>query len=262
MNETNKLKMVFREAYEFLISKVGEDVLIKELEHYTKCSPRSLQDVFKQMVQTLKNKQGHNRYIADVRLMEGILKHFNAPLVVEYHDWKKLFEQFRRRFGNVYTMDQYNQRNAWVMYSKGVLSCARFLTNFQTAGDFIAFVQSFTSTKNEFLVAALPMVLEKEIYGYGFPLACDFLKEMGFREYGKPDVHLKEIFLGLELVGNDTDYEVFKMIVKIGKAAGRDPVDVDKVFWMIGSGRFEASGHGEIGRQKKKFVEMVRRKIS
>ncbi len=54
------------------------------------------------------------------------------------------------------------------------------------------------------------MLLDAEIFGYGFPLACDFLKEIGYVDYGKPDVHLKNIFCELGLVDEGDDYKVFK----------------------------------------------------
>jgi len=46
------------------------------------------------------------------------------------------------------------------------------------------------------------MLLAYEIYGYGFPLACDFLKELGYNQYGKSDVHINEIFSSLNLFPN------------------------------------------------------------
>jgi thermostable 8-oxoguanine DNA glycosylase len=38
------------------------------------------------------------------------------------------------------------------------------------------------------------MLISREVKGIGFPLACDFLKEMGFTGFAKPDVHIKTIF--------------------------------------------------------------------
>ena len=156
-------------------------------------------------------------------------------------------------------MDINNKRNAWVMYTKGVLSCAKFASNFKNVREFDQFVKSFSL--NEFTIAALPMLLEKEIYGFGFPLACDFLKELGYHQYGKPDVHLKEIFLKLNLVESSSDYEVFKKIVKIGLIVKQDPVIVDKIFWLIGSGKFHFSDIS-IGSQKSEFIDSIKRNLA
>ena len=104
------------------------------------------------------------------------------------------------------------------------------------------------------------MLLSKEVFGFGFPLACDFLKELGYVQYSKPDTHLKEIFKELGLVESDNDYEVFKKIVKIGLLVKKDPAIVDKVFWLIGSGNFYESDV-KIGRQKSQFIKYIKDKL-
>jgi hypothetical protein len=58
------------------------------------------------------------------------------------------------------------------------------------------------------------------------------------------------------MVDSDTDYEVFKKIVKIGLLVKQPPVIVDKIFWLIGSGNFYESGV-KIGRQKEEFIKSV-----
>ena len=41
---------------------------------------------------------------------------------------------------------------------------------------------------------ALPLLLVQEIDGFGFALACNFLRELGYENFSKPDVHLRKIF--------------------------------------------------------------------
>ncbi len=260
MNEDIKLKRVYEEAYNFLKRKVDESVLKKQLEYYHNYKPNSIKEIFKQMIGSLKNKQGYINFIADVDQMGSILLGFDPKKIFKKFDddWKKLFLEFKEKFGQNYKMDIDNKRNAWVMYSRGVLSCSKFLLNFDSVKEFDDFVKSFFH--NEFTIASLPMLLEKEIFGFGFPLACDFLKELGYVQYGKPDVHLKEIFMELNLVESDTDYEVFKKIVKIGLLVKQDPVIVDKIFWLIGSGNFYESDI-KIGRQKSEFIDYIKDKL-
>jgi thermostable 8-oxoguanine DNA glycosylase len=82
-------------------------------------------------------------------------------------------------------------------------------------------------------MAVLPLLIQSKIEGIGYALACDFLKELGYTSYGKPDVHVKEIFVGLNLCPpNATPSQIQKVISKIAKAAGVPPYDVDKVFWL------------------------------
>jgi len=260
MNEETKLRLVYNEAYDFIKNKVKKDILEKQLSHYYECKPKSMKDVFEQMIESLKNKQGYLNFIADKKEMNEILFNFNPKSVFETYgdDWKKLFDKFAEKFESRYKMDKGNKRNAWVMYSKGVLSGAKFLSNFNSVREFDKFVKSFFH--NEFTIAALPMLLEKEIFGFGFPLACDFLKELGYVQYAKPDTHLKDIFFELGLAESKSDYEVFKKIVKMGKLVNKDPVIVDKIFWLIGSGDFYES-HIKIGRQKAKFIDYMKKKL-
>lgn len=261
MNEETKLKKVYEEAYNFLKSKVDEVVLKKQLEHYHTYKPDSIKDIFKQMIRSLKNKQGYVNFIADVDQMNTILLDFEPKKVFEKYDsnWQQLFIEFQNKFRQNYKMDINNKRNAWVMYSRGVLSCSKFSSQFNSVKEFDDFVKSFFH--NEFTIASLPLLLEKEIFGFGFPLACDFLKELGYVQYGKPDVHLKDIFIELKIVETKSDYEVFKKIVKIGLLVRQDPVIVDKVFWLIGSGNFYKSNI-KIGRQKSEFIAYVKDKLN
>lgn len=129
----------------------------------------------------------------------------------EYLYWKELCQEFKRKFGEKYKIDISNKRNVWVQFSKGIMSCARYLGNFNNIEEFDKYVRFFLS-KN--LVHELPMVLKREIYGYGFALSCDFLKELGYADYGKPDVHIKEIFKELKIVDSKNDFDFFKKFSK------------------------------------------------
>lgn len=259
MDANSRLITLYNEAITFLESKVEKSVLQKHLAYYETNTPASMNEVFRQMINSLKNKQGHVNFIADTEEMRTILENFENQLVVNKYglDWEKLFHEFQRKFAPKYRMDLTNKRNAWVMYSKGVLSCANFLSNFDNIEEFKNFVKSFSM--NEFTIAALPMLLEKEIYGYGFPLACDFLKEIGFVQYSKPDVHLKDIFEELQYVSSRSDYETFKTVSKISLLTKVNPVVIDKVFWLIGSGKFHLSNF-KIGSQKTLFISYFKSK--
>lgn len=145
-------------------------------------------------------------------------------------------------------------RSIWPKYCKTILSAAKFLAQFKNGEDFYEWANYFYADQRS--MAALPMVLSAEIDGIGYPLACDFLKELGFVSYGKPDVHVMEIFSGIGLCEESASpYHVQKVIAKIAEASGVSPYNVDKVFWLIGSGRFYKHPHiGNIGRKKEKFI--------
>lgn len=106
------------------------------------------------------------------------------------------------------------------------------------------------------------MILSEEIYGIGYPLACEFLKELGFVSYGKPDVHIIDIFEGFGLCHRGASpYEIQKIIVHMDEAKGVSAYKVDKLFWLIGSCKFynhpEIGSQGSIGRNKERFIEQA-----
>ncbi len=155
-------------------------------------------------------------------------------------------------------------RSIWPRYCRSILSGARFLSRFSSAEDFYGWVDFFD--EDERSRPALPLLLAQEIEGIGFALACNFLKELGYENFSKPDVHVKDIFwaLGLSSWGT-TDYDVFRAVARVARNAGVTPYDVDKLFWLIGSGNFYEDPHvgnrGRIGSKKKEFIEVAKAQL-
>jgi hypothetical protein len=97
-------------------------------------------------------------------------------------------------------------------------------------------------------------------------LACDFLNGLGYENFSKPDVHVKDIFGGLGLCAEGAgDYEVFRAVGRLAGNAGVTPYNADKLFWLVGSGYFYDDPHignkGRIGRHKKGFIEVARERL-
>jgi len=148
-------------------------------------------------------------------------------------------------------------RSIWPHYCQAILSAAQFMSQFSSAAEFYKWVDFFD--QDDRARPALPMLLAREIDGVGFALACAFLKELGYENYAKPDVHIRDIFGGLELCPpRSDDYEVFKAVVRVAKHANVTPYNVDKLFWLIGSGYFyddpQIGDGGRVGSQKAKFI--------
>ena len=101
--------------------------------------------------------------------------------------------------------------------------------------------------KNDISLAALPILMAEEIYGLGFPLCCDMLKQIGITDFVKPDIHVKSIVYGCGLVKKYDDYEIFKAVVRMARLCDEKPVIVDFVLWSIG---FE--------RQRTNFIEQMK----
>lgn len=148
-------------------------------------------------------------------------------------------------------------RSIWPKYCRTILSAAKFLLQFEKAENFYDWANHLYCDSRS--MAALPMILAAEIEGIGYPLACDFLKDLGFLNYGKPDVHMMDIFIGIGLCDSDASaYQMQKIITQIAEAAEVSAYNVDKLFWLIGSGKFNQHPHlgknGLIGRKKLQFV--------
>lgn len=71
----------------------------------------------------------------------------------------------------------------------------------------------------------------------GFVLACDALKELGYEEYPKPDLHLRDGCKALEL-SNGRDITTFKAIRKLAESCKVAPYKIDKMIWLVCSGSF------------------------
>ncbi len=155
-------------------------------------------------------------------------------------------------------------RSIWPRYCRSVLSGARFLSQFATADDFYRWVDLFD--EDERARPALPLLLAQEIEGFGFALACDFLNGLGYENFSKPDVHVKDIFGSLGLCPPGAgDYEVFRAVGRLARNACVTPYDADKLFWLVGSGYFyddpQIGNKGRIGRHKKEFIEVARERL-
>jgi hypothetical protein len=139
------------------------------------------------------------------------------------------------------------------------------MAQFSSADEFYRWVDFFDTDARA--RPALPMLLDHEIEGFGFALACDFLKELGYVNFAKPDVHLRDIFVGLGLcLSKAGDYHVFKAIIRVAKNAQVTPYNADKLFWLIGSGFFyddpSIGDQGKIGSHKAEFVSWAKERLN
>ena len=120
MNDDIRLKIIYKEAYAFLQNQSGEITLRKQLDYYHLCKPSSINMVFRQMINSLKNKQGYVHFISDLDEMKDILCNFEPKDVFAKYgtNWESLFMEFKKQFGSTKKMDITNKRNSWVMYSR------------------------------------------------------------------------------------------------------------------------------------------------
>jgi len=196
--------------------------------------------------------------------LSRVLCGFNPQKVLKKYDsWKSIFHQIKKQLkprGKV----RGTSRSIWPNYCRTILSAALFVEQFKSVDDFFEWVDFFD--KDGRSRASLPMLIDQEIKGLGFALSCDFLKELGYVNFPKPDVHLRDIFTALKLCNDkDDNYQLFKAIIRLSNNAKVSPYNADKVFWLIGSGRFYDDTHigknGKIGSKKWDFIKYARSKL-
>jgi hypothetical protein len=84
-----------------------------------------------------------------------------------------LFADIKEKHTPPGPMDINKPISYWAIFCKGILSGAELLSQFDSFESFDEFVNSFAF--NDISIAALPILLDQEIYGMGFPLGCDWL---------------------------------------------------------------------------------------
>ncbi|TJX13473.1 hypothetical protein E9840_09535 [Tissierella creatinini] len=166
-----------------------------------------------------------------------------------------MYYKFRQKF-NVTSED--NNFNSWRKWSKSIMDAAKFMCNFKDVNDFKNFVNLFDY--NLPTRTALPLLISSKISGIGFALACDFLKELGYTNYPKPDVHLIQVFVEAGLSSKDP-ISVFEAIVRMSDDCKEidpevTPYKIDKIIWLICSGKFYID-EISVGSHKEEFINII-----
>ncbi len=274
---TVKMKSLYEITNGLLSEMVKENNI--DLSKYLKPEDcKTLNGVYERALSTLCNRQGmrnnikferstqlHKNEKQSTQLKEEIQKRSNqikgllfdfdpAEIKKEYGKEKGLYsliDVFNTKLSLKKKIDVQKDRQ-WREFCEGVISIAVFLSEFQDKKAFDAFVNDFQ--RNKYSREALPMLLDKEISGFGFALACDFLKEVGYDGYPKPDVHLMDVFQKSGLCKRN-DYDVFKTIIEVAGTVGKTPYEVDKRIWLVCSGNFYYDK--KVTGKKNELVEAV-----
>lgn len=178
-------------------------------------------------------------------------------------DWEVLFGEIRTTLKPSGELRE-GAHGLWPRFCRTAIDGAKFLSQFQDHLDFYKwadFLDIDDRTRD-----ALPLLLQSKIRGFGMALACDFLKELGYVKFGKPDVQIRDIFKGLKLANNYDDMTILEAIRRIAANNHTTPYAVDKVFWLIGSGYFYnhkklIGKDGRIPQQKNRFIEFTKNEL-
>ena len=225
-------------SYLLSFDGIGDQILDGHLQSWKTLKRNTKREIFKTFLDHAKNRRSMPNTIGDIEKLSPVLFDFEPDKVANaYANHVELLQEiFRLKIRTPSPIDVSNSRSHWVIYAKSILSSANFLRTFSGAAAFHEFVESFYCNAHSRL--ALPLLLKEEIVGFGFALACDFLKESGYSGFVKPDTHLNDICRAAGLTSSTSDFGVFKDVVAYCEKCDLVPYEFDKLIWLVGSGNF------------------------
>jgi hypothetical protein len=254
---------LFESGKKYLLdfSEITNEILNKQLEFPAQDKPKTKEQLFYSFLDCAQNKRDMPNSIGDINELEKILYDFNPEKVNNnYTNWEILFDKIKKENTPPGRMVKSNNHNYWVIYCKSIISISRYLSRFKKIKDFYNYVNQFISNTPDTRIG-LPLILQEELFGFGFALACDFLKENISPDFIKPDTHIKDIFINLNLSdARSTDFQIFRDVIKFSAIIKETPYTVDKLFWLIGSGNFYDS-EVKIKTNKRKFINEMKSKF-
>ena len=235
MQTTNKA--IYEFARSFLLNHLPNGITSDDLKKYysdDSWNASSLKDVFTVFIQAAQDYQSMPNSIKFVQRKDKIcqiLEGFDYTSVSRMSE-EELYKEFRKTFSVTSTDSHYNN---WYKWSCSIIDSAKFLTGFTDFDDFDTFVRRFDYNSDTRM--ALPLLLSTKIRGVGFALACNVLKDLGYIDYPKPDIHMIDICEGLEL-SNRSPYNVFHALIEMATDNNVSPFEVDRTLWLICSGNY------------------------
>ena len=274
MNKAERDKAIYYLARDYLLQLEIKGVTSGTLDKYltmaeSRPRPASVAGIYESILESAQNANMKASVIGGaiggIDKLSVVLCDFQPKVVLEtYPTWESVLDEVVARLNPAGKIRR-TARSLWPHYCRTILSAAQFMAQFSSADEFYHWVDFFDT--DDRARPGLPMLLDNEVEGFGFALACDFLKELGYVNFAKPDVHLRDIFTGLRLCHPKvSDYQMFKAIIRVAKNAQVTPYNADKLFWLIGSGFFyDDPGigvQGKIGSHKAEFISWARKQLN
>ena len=180
--------------------------------------------------------------------IKNVLCDFDAQKVLsKYRDWKELYYALTNNGeeDKGVRKDADDKRTNWGKYAKGLYCGIDFLEN---NGGQQQIEQLCATPANEAeLNKKIKEIkqIEKSIYGLGFALTCDWLKECGCTWLAKPDIHIKIVCSAIASEQNAemTDVDIVKFVFLFAQEVQQKYPNVtayqlDKIIWLICTGNF------------------------
>lgn len=265
--EVEVYENIYKDARSYLLSfeEISETILDRHLNDWKDHKPGNMKDLLHRMLESICNRRGEamRNVIGNIEQLRILLKGFNPLEVVNTYnsDYKLLFKtikQNKKTYNLPGIMQLSNASSYWVQFCKSIISASRFLSRFNDLAEFNKFTENFMTNRSTRV--GLPLILKEEIHGFGFALACDFLKANVSPQFVKPDTHIIDIFKGIHISrANASNFEVFTDVVNFSEYISNIPYRVDKLFWLVGSGKFYLEPL-KVRTNKGDFIEMINRK--
>lgn len=257
MTEEVTLKNIFLKAKENL-DKIYDFYGGEDIEGtYLKCPERNanmnMDNVFEGFIRALQNGSniGPNaiKFESDnkIRIIKVCNSDESEELKLEKFQYENADNLYKAFGENGLCPKESKQNSAWYKFAEGIVAGAKKLKTY-TYGEFESKFDIKLPELDKSCEAQICAIeaFYKDIPNIGFELTCDFLKELGFEQYGKPDVHIRNIFFNLGLTNKiKDDKQAFKKIQEIARAVSCENSHkditayyVDKVFWLLASGKF------------------------
>ena len=247
----NTYKLLYETAYKMLVSMLPYGMTETDLDKYfhgDRYNPENLRGVYIALIRTAQNYQ----FMPNVIQFDSREKAIGRML----HDFDYNYvstlnpEDLYLAFKNEFCV---SSERSWRLWCKAVVDSAFFVKSFSSVDDFDKYVSLSKDIK------AAPLSISRKITGMGFALACNALKELGYLNYVKPDIHLIDICDKLYISSRD-QIEVFDAMQRIADENNITPYKLDKVLWLVCSGNFYKDGIRVNGR-KEELISNVKSKM-
>jgi len=228
--------------------------------------PLEINRIFERLCDSAQNMQMApnvvSKSIGGIRKLSKVTNNFDVSYMVKTYgkeDYMKFFESIRAILNPTGQL-RLESRSVWPKFCKAVIDGAHYLNTFGSHDNFYTYADKLYNseqTKN-----LLPFAISFEIRGIGVALACDFLKEIGYIRYGKPDVHLLDILIAGKFLSPEVRdktegrYQALRVIDTLADKNNLSPYAIDKTLWLIGSGKYYKANL-KLKNRKREFVERL-----
>ena len=241
----------------------------------------NIKDVFSKIYLSVKTHYDNNGLNVDKLIREDILNSkknksddlIYKRLVFSIHNanwkavsqetfWRNNSKNYEKAFKN-YNANYVSKLKVEDLLDKGLINSRKKLQYCINAAKFIVEIKKYSEDgvisffekyayegSSVYDRWALVNIIAHSIDGIATALACDFLKETGFLNYGKPDVHIKRIFERIGLIDyfeditvySNEDFFIFRILDILSQKTNKTLFEIDKILWLFATGFNNTNG--------------------